>query len=342
MLRSSDLEMRYGTGHTARSRRLCFGWRYWQARPPSAQAFDTAARLPLAILRQARRLLCSRCADSPRFQQSLGGGSGGVTNVSEGQQRVGALAEVPQLLRELGADAAEVAASVGLDVSVLHNPENSIPFTAAGKLSRRVRRGRDARILAFWSGSGATREAWDSSVELMRNAPTWGRAVQDLVDDQHRYVRGGVPYLVVRDGVASAGYAIYQQGTEGVDHFCDGAIAVGFNMMRELCGALPRRSSVVPQAASRCSALSQFFSGPCPLRCRAIGPRLPSRLARTAGARRRFPPARDCWKHWSRTIGPLLYPASRSRSFGSSAPASCSAMPLCTKWHAAWQCIRER
>jgi AraC-like DNA-binding protein len=73
----------------------------------------------------------------------------------------------------------------------------------------------------------------------MRNARTWGRAFQDLVDNQHRYVRGAVPYLLMSDGVATAGYAIYQPGTAGADHIRDGSVAIGFNMMRELCGALP-------------------------------------------------------------------------------------------------------
>jgi hypothetical protein len=34
----------------------------------------------------------------------------------------------------------------------------------------------------------------------MRNAPTLGRALHDLVDNQHRYDRGGVWRLAVRDG----------------------------------------------------------------------------------------------------------------------------------------------
>ena len=38
------------------------------------------------------------------------------------------------LLRELGVDPADFAARVGLDPGVFRNPENAIPFTAAGKL----------------------------------------------------------------------------------------------------------------------------------------------------------------------------------------------------------------
>ena len=159
--------------------------------------------------------------------------------MSEGQQRVGALAEVPQVLRELGADPAEVAASVGLDVDALGDPENAIPFTAAGRLLQAGATQTGCAHFGLLAGQRCDTRSLGLVGRLMRNAPTWGRAIQDLVDNQHRYVRGAAPYLLVRDGVACAGYAIHQQGIEGADQYCDGAIAVEFNMMRELCGALP-------------------------------------------------------------------------------------------------------
>jgi AraC-like DNA-binding protein len=159
--------------------------------------------------------------------------------VPEGQQRVGAFAELPQLLRELGVDPGEVAAGVGLDVGALQDPENTIPFATAGKLLQASARRTECAHLGLLLGQRCDTRSLGLVGSLMRNARTWGQAVQDLVDNQPRYVRGGVPYLVVRDGIAWSGYAVYQQGIEGFDQFCDGAIAVGFNMMRELCGALP-------------------------------------------------------------------------------------------------------
>jgi hypothetical protein len=56
-------------------------------------------------------------------------------DVPEGQQRVEALVEAPSLIREIGADPTDIAASVGLELAALHDPENSIPFsTAVGPL----------------------------------------------------------------------------------------------------------------------------------------------------------------------------------------------------------------
>jgi Arabinose-binding domain of AraC transcription regulator, N-term len=204
--------------------------------------------------------------------------------VSEGQQRVGAFAEVPHLLRELGVDPAEVAAGVGLDLNVLQNAENTIPFTVAGKLLQASAMRTGCAHSGLLLGQRCDTRSLGLVGSLMRNARTWGQAVQDLVDKQPRYVRGGAPYLVVHDGVAWAGYAIHQRGTEGIDHFCDGAITVGFNMMRELCGALPDEVRFGPQASSRCPTVSPFLSGPRQVRCRTDGPCLPRRSSRTSGA----------------------------------------------------------
>jgi hypothetical protein len=49
-------------------------------------------------------------------------------------QRVGPLAVIPGLLRELGADPDKVLASAGLDSAALNDIEGSIPYVALGRL----------------------------------------------------------------------------------------------------------------------------------------------------------------------------------------------------------------
>ena len=183
-------------------------------------------------------------------------------DMNEGRQRVGALAEVPGLLRELGVDPVEVAAEIGLDLGTLDNPENAIPFTMAGALYQASAARTECPHFALLVGQRCDTRSLGLVGELMRNAPTWGQAVQDLVDNQLRYVRGGVPYQVVRDGMAFVGFAIHQRGAEGVDHFCDAAIAVGFNMMRELCGALPEEVLLSRKAPTDARPYHRFYRVP--------------------------------------------------------------------------------
>ena len=52
----------------------------------------------------------------------------------DGQQRVGVLVEVPQVLRELGREPARVIARAGIDPDILRDPENSISFIEFGRL----------------------------------------------------------------------------------------------------------------------------------------------------------------------------------------------------------------
>ncbi len=183
-------------------------------------------------------------------------------DVSEGQQRVGAFAELPGLLREFGVDPADVMAGVGLVPGILDDPENAIPFTAAGRLLQASALRTGCEHFGLLLGQRNDTRSLGLVGALMRNAPTWGRAAQDLVDNQHRYVRGGVPYLVVNDGVAWGGYAVHQPGTEGIDHFCDGAIAIGFNMMRELCGALPDEVLLSRKPPADMQPYRRFFRVP--------------------------------------------------------------------------------
>ncbi len=180
----------------------------------------------------------------------------------EGQQRVGALAEAPKVLQQLGADPAEVAASVGIDVRLLDDPENSIPFTAAGRLLQEGAARTGCPHFGLLVGERADTRSLGLVGRLMRNAPTFGRALQDLVDNQHRYIRGAAVYLVARDGVAWIGYAVHHSQAAGADHLRDGAAAVGFNMMRELCGALPDEVLLSRRPPADARPYRRFFRVP--------------------------------------------------------------------------------
>lgn len=161
--------------------------------------------------------------------------------MSHGWQRVGAMTVVPALLREFGVDPVEVIAAAGLAPDALADREGRVPFPAACLL---------LKLCAERSGCdhfglvGGLRNGTDSLGlvgQLMREAPTWGRAVLDLAENQHRYVRGGVPYLMVREDTAWFGYAAYERNVAGVEQIEDGAIAIAFTLMRELCGVPPEQ-----------------------------------------------------------------------------------------------------
>ena len=259
----------------------------------------------------------------------------------EGQQRVGALVEAAPLIRELGADPAEIAASVGLDLAALRDPENSIPFSAAVRLLQAAAVRTGCAHFGLLLGQRNDTRSLGLVGRLMRSAPTWGRAALDLVDNQHRYVRGGAPYLVARDGVAWFGYAIHQPGIEGVDQFCDAVAAVGFNMMRELCGALPDEVLLSRKPPADARPYRRFFRVPVRFDAEQWALVFPDgELERPCPAP--IPASARSWRNRSRTIGRSRCPMSPTRSFEPCAPTSCSAKSPWRRRRAGSRCIRAR
>ena len=180
----------------------------------------------------------------------------------QGLQRVGIFAEAPKLLKELGADPAEVAASVGLDLRMLEDPDNAIPFLAAGKLLQEGAARTGCSHFGLLVGQRGDLRSLGIVGRLMRNAPTFGGALQDFTDNQSHYASGAVAYLIVRDGLAWLGYVVYHPTPECSNHMRDGAAAVGLNIMRELCGALPDEVLLSRRPPDDARPYRRFFQTP--------------------------------------------------------------------------------
>jgi hypothetical protein len=157
----------------------------------------------------------------------------------EGQQRIGVLVELPAVLREMGVDPATVIAGVGINPDLLRNPENSLSFVELGRLIEASVVATRCEHFGLLVGQRSGTASLGLVGRLMQNAPTLKDAILDLCTNQRRYVRGAVTYLVIQNDIAFWGYAVHHPGMPAIEHLSDGAIAVGFNMMRELVGSVP-------------------------------------------------------------------------------------------------------
>jgi AraC-like DNA-binding protein len=157
----------------------------------------------------------------------------------EGRQRIGALVELPAVLREMGVEPATLIAGVGIDPDRLLNAENSLSFVELGRLLEACIAATGCEHFGLLVGQRSATASLGLVGRLMQNAPTLKDAILDLCTNQRRYVRGAVTYLVVQNDIAFWGYAVHHPGMPAIEHLSDGAIAVGFNMMRELVGEAP-------------------------------------------------------------------------------------------------------
>lgn len=176
------------------------------------------------------QVTAERLAEAGRHAEQL---------MSDGQQRVGMLSAIPQILEEMGIDPAAVLVRAGLRPEILLEEENSITMIEKGNLYLACVEATGCRHFGLLVGQRAVVARLGLVGRLMQNAPTFGTAVRDLVTHHHRYIRGSIVYLLVQGDTAFWGYAVYQPDTPAINYMCDGSMASGFNFVRELSGVPP-------------------------------------------------------------------------------------------------------
>jgi AraC-like DNA-binding protein len=177
----------------------------------------------------------------------------------EGQQRIGVLVELPQILREMDQDPTTVIAGCGINPDLLRNPENSLSFIEFDRLIEACVAATSCEHFGLLVGQRSTTSNLGLVGRLMRTAPTLKDAILDLCTNQRRYVRGAVTYLVIQNDIAFWGYAIHHPGMKAIEQIGDGAMAVAFNMMRELVGAVPDEILTSRRAPINTAPYCRFF-----------------------------------------------------------------------------------
>lgn len=154
----------------------------------------------------------------------------------EPTQHVGGLSQLPALIRRLGADPVTLLAQAGLGPDALDAPDARIPCSALGRLLSASANRTDCPHLGLLAGRMWQLADLGLAGEIMRNSATVGQALQSFAVHQHLNGEGGLAYLIARGEFVELGYAIYEFDAAGRDLIYDTALAVGFNILRELCG----------------------------------------------------------------------------------------------------------
>jgi AraC-like DNA-binding protein len=189
----------------------------------------------------------------------------GAGENEEASHRAGSLSEIPGLLRELGADPAEVEASAGLDKGALDSLENRIPFVATGRLLHECAVKTGCQHLALLVGQRTHLSHLGLPGQLARHSPTLGAAIRTFAVYEHLDSQGMATFLLEKDGVATIGPVVYQKGAEHGDQIYDLYIAATLSIIRELCGAHWRPERVLFSHSKPVDAgpFRRAFQAPC-------------------------------------------------------------------------------
>ncbi len=151
--------------------------------------------------------------------------------------RVAPVLPVPGVLRDHGVDPRGVLARVGLDARLLEDPDNRVSFDLLGRFLDASVAATGCQHLGLLVGRRFSPATIGVVFELMRHSRSLRDALRALSLHLHVHDRGGVSYLVHSgDQEVGLAYGIYRHCDFELAPLHDLATAVGFAMLRELCG----------------------------------------------------------------------------------------------------------
>ncbi len=153
--------------------------------------------------------------------------------------RIGTSWAIPDILRSLGSDPAEVLARAGLDLALFSDPDNLISFAARGRLLSHCVDATGCPHFGLLIGQQGGLHSLGLVGLLAKNSVDVATALQSLIGYFSAHSRGSVTRLEVDDDVALLSFSVIQPDIEAVDQVCDAAVAIFFNIMRGLCGPPP-------------------------------------------------------------------------------------------------------
>jgi AraC-like DNA-binding protein len=156
-------------------------------------------------------------------------------------QRIGVLVELPRLLREAGIDPAPVFTAAGVHPGLLSDIDGILPFDQFASLVVRSIEATGNESFDLRIGSSARLSHLGVLGSYMSCGPTLGSAINDIVTNHSRYVRGGGPYLFdLGDGDLLIGYRTHRPDVPGARHIARAAVAFGYAIFKEVSGVTPR------------------------------------------------------------------------------------------------------
>jgi AraC-like DNA-binding protein len=156
--------------------------------------------------------------------------------VAPGHVRIGPLMATPSVLEELGIAPEPLLAELDLDLAAFTDPEHRVPYRTVARLFDRCVEVTSCHHFGLLVGSRAGLSSLDVVGYLASSAPNVGNALEILRQLNSVADAGGTVTLDCRESIVSLGYDVVEPGLEHTGQLAATAIAIGFNILRSLCG----------------------------------------------------------------------------------------------------------
>lgn len=178
--------------------------------------------------------------------------------------RIGPNIGLPDVVRSLGADPVKLMAEVGIDHELFDSPNNLISFKARGRLMAHCAERTSCQHFGLLVGRNAGLRSLGLAGLRSKYSSDVRSALNNLIRYLHLNVRGATTSLETDSGLAILEYQIYQSQARGNDQVGGGAVAVMYNILRELCGDdwQPAEVRFAHQRPTDETPFRQFFRAP--------------------------------------------------------------------------------
>lgn len=162
---------------------------------------------------------------------------GSLAMSGPGDVRVGPILAIPDILTEWGVSPQRAFAEAGVDPRLFQDPDNRIQIETLGRLLETCVELTGCHHFGLLVGERFDLTGFGPLGYLLRNSATVGEAIRSLLLHLHLHDRGAAPVLLAPESsCVILGYSVYRHGTPAVAQILDGAIAIGYRILAELCG----------------------------------------------------------------------------------------------------------
>jgi AraC-like DNA-binding protein len=156
--------------------------------------------------------------------------------VAPGHVRIGPITAAPSVLADLGVAPAPLLAEFDLDLAAFNDPERRVPYRTVAQLFGRCVEATSCHHFGLLVGSRAGLSSLGVVGYFASSAPTVGTALEIIRRVNSVADGGGVVTFDCREHIVSLGYDVVEPGIRHTEQLAAAAIAIGFNILRALCG----------------------------------------------------------------------------------------------------------
>jgi AraC-like DNA-binding protein len=157
-------------------------------------------------------------------------------SVKPGQVRIAPIMALPSVLAEFGVDASRLLREFKLGPAAFGDPENRVAYSTVGRIFGRCVEATSCEHFGLLVGERAGISSHGAVGYLAQSAPDVRTALHMLQRLYHMADGGGMITLDHHGGSVSFGYAIVEPDVPNAEQLIAAAVAIGFNILRALCG----------------------------------------------------------------------------------------------------------